>query len=135
MTAAVKTRKSGIVDNLSLRKVSDGLYEVESRSITLGSHTVRRTYSGEMVCDRFCTAYNFQYRCSHVASVLRYEREQAMALAGPPEELVFSDNCCWDAGNLPGNPACICVCHSQAVVNIEPITPKRTLESLWDEYE
>lgn len=82
MQTATATRESTITDKLSVRRIDANNWEVESRSITLGSHFVRRTFSCGLVCDRDCRAYGFNYRCSHIASVIRFEQE-AMAQPTP----------------------------------------------------
>jgi hypothetical protein len=106
-----KTRHSQVVDDLAHRKVSEYLYEVESRSITLGSHMVMLWRDGEWRCDLACPAYQNNRRCSHVATVLRAEREGAEVI---PPMLPSLDACCGCFG--PAGPmwGCNCGCHLDA---------------------
>lgn len=116
MVAATK-HKSQLVDNLNLRRIDAKTYEVESRSVTLGSHIVRKTYAGEWVCSRQCTAYNMNYRCSHVASVIRHERWLSDAYASMDKAV----------------NALIANYEATASTPTTPPPVKRTLESLFED--
>lgn len=105
-----RTRKSSIVNDLSYRRVSDRVYEVESRSVTLGSHIVRKTHTGDWVCSRQCTAFNVNYQCSHVATVLRAERTFAEARA-----FTVESECCGCMGPAGDMDGCDCICHGPSL--------------------
>lgn len=114
---------------LWVKQINERIWHVECGSRQHMYHSVVRSVStGNLICDSACWEFKRKPVCPHIAAVLNelngpYPKVTAVTsgelLEGDEYDTldagdgpVLSDNCCYDAGNQPGNLACLCVCHS-----------------------